>query len=133
GMHLIGVEDPRAQSRHAQYDLRGGTAVFYISNRNQAEFALQDALEDNKNNLYAFIEKLPENTRNTAFNYIAENYYDDFQNQTDNLLYALAVLEKSSLNTTHKNQKNIEQKINTQLDKTYKNTEKKIKQDALNM
>lgn len=117
----------------AQHLMKVQNIKNYSAARNFDEFALQDALEDNKNNLYAFIEKLPENTRNTAFNYIAENYYDDFQNQTDNLLYALAVLEKSSLNTTHKNQKNIEQQVNNQLDKTYKNTEKKIKQDALNM
>ncbi|MBO4707223.1 MAG: hypothetical protein J5594_01525 [Elusimicrobiaceae bacterium] len=105
----------------------------YTVNRNRQELALIDAIEENNNNLFAFLEQLPDKLRNTAFSYIAENHFDDFQNQTKDLLYALAVLEKSSLNTTHKNQKNIEQQVNIQFDKIYKNTEKKIKQDALNI
>ncbi len=117
----------------AQHLMKVSDIKANISNRNQAEFALQDALEDNKNNLYAFLEQLPNKTRNDALAYISENHFDEFQNQTDNLLYALAVLEKSSLNATHKNQKDIEQQVNNQFDKTYKNTEKKIKHDALNM
>ena len=93
----------------------------YTINRNRQELALQDAIEENRNNLFALLEQLPDKARNAAFSYIAENYFDDFQNQTENLLYALAVLEKSSSATL--TSENIQQKIDIELNKYYQNTD----------
>ena len=105
----------------------------YSAARNFDEFALQDAIDDNKNYLFGFLEQLPDKERNTAFAYIAENYFDDFQNQTKNLLYTLAVLEKPDLNNFYGNNQNIEQKTSDKFDKVYKNTETKIRHAGLNI
>ncbi|MBO7604929.1 MAG: hypothetical protein J6S61_00485 [Elusimicrobiaceae bacterium] len=105
-----------------------------MSNRNQAQFALQNALEENKYNLYAFLEQLPDNAQDAAFEYIAEDYFDDFQNQTKNILYALAVLETpSSKKASTDNQKEIRQQVDKQFDIFYNNADKKFKQVPLNI
>ena len=103
----------------------------YSSGKNQRELALLDAIEENKSHLFAFLEQLPDNERNTAFAYIAENYFDDFQNQTQNLLYALAVLENKGLPGYAP--ENIQQKVSDKFDQSYLNMEKKLQQIDLNI
>ena len=104
----------------------------YSSARNHNEMALQDAIDDNKNHLFAFLEQLPDKERNTAFAYIAENYYDNFKNQTENLLFALAVLEGPSLNNVSVDHQKVQQTASDKFDKIYPNVEQNFKQNVFN-
>ncbi|MBO7604930.1 MAG: hypothetical protein J6S61_00490 [Elusimicrobiaceae bacterium] len=102
-----------------------------MASKNKAGFALLDTIDDNRNNLYALLEQLPDNMKDVAFNHIAENYFDDFQNQTKNVLYALAILEKPSLlNYTPENN---QQKVSDKFDKLYQNAERELEQSVLNI
>ena len=103
----------------------------HMSNRTHIGFLLQDILEDNKNNLYALIEQLPNDTRDAAFAYIAENYFDDFQIQTENLLLALATLERSS--SPASNSEHIQQQFDANFNQSYRNSERQVQQIILNM
>ena len=114
--HLMKVQDIKA----------------YSAARNLDALALQDALEENKYNLYAFLEQLPDKAKDAAFEYIAEDYFDNFQNQTGDLLLALEALEKSSLNNVPETKQEMEQKVSDKFDKIYPNTEKSFKQNIFN-
>ena len=103
----------------------------YMASRNQEELILQDILEENKDNLFAFLEQLPDNTKDITFNYIAENYFDNFQNQTKNLLFALTVLERTSQGSCY--MENPQQKVTEQFDRSYQNTQRKMQQNSLNI
>ena len=97
--------------------------------RNNNDNMLKDMLADNSNNLFQFIEILPEKAKESAFTYIAENYYDEFSTQATNLIFSLAMLEKvnnqeSSLPTETDTEVN--QEFEQYFDKNYKIVEEQI-------
>ena len=89
---------------------------------------LQDMLADNKDNLYAVLELLPVE-RKTVFNYIAESYFPDFEEQTNNLLFALALIEDKEESLHQK----AEQKIKQNIDNSYKAAEQKLQKLNLHL
>ena len=64
-----------------------------ITARNNTENIIQDMLSDNTDNLFTVLESLPEKAQKSAFNYIAEDYYDKFSAQAADLIFALAMLD----------------------------------------
>ncbi len=116
----------------AQHFIKAKDIESYSSTMDYNNLALKDALEENHKHLYAFLEQLPDRERNAAFEYIAEDYFDNFQNQTDNLLYALAVLEGPSLNNVSGNLQKTQQTASDKFDKIYPNIEKTFKQNVFN-
>ncbi len=94
-----------------------------VTARNNMENIIQDMLSDNTDNLFSVLEALPEKAKESAFNYIAEDYYDNFAVQAEDLIFALAMLDNTDNQNSSKpaaTDTEVNQEFEQYFDKNYK-------------